>query len=134
MVAKYPKSLLDVIEESVIGPGSLVKQFQIRVENARRTSTPKIKKLVHDIDECDTEEVTPEKRTAVQDTYGCVNWEVKFMPLSETNGSQQLKKEKMKNLLKTNEWNEEEMKALMRSTFYSQRKDINKGNGHENPH
>lgn len=64
MVAKYPKSLQDVIEESVIGPGyySLVKQFQTRVENARRTSTPKIKKLVHDTDECDTEEVTPEKR------------------------------------------------------------------------
>lgn len=43
MVAKYPKSLQDVIEESVIGPGyySLVKQFQTRVENARRTSTPK---------------------------------------------------------------------------------------------
>lgn len=48
MVAKYPKSLQDVIEESVIGPGyySLVKQFQVRVENARRSSTPKIKKRV----------------------------------------------------------------------------------------
>lgn len=49
------------------------------------------------------------------------------MPLSETAESQQLKKEKMKNLLQTTEWDEEEMKALMRSTFYSQRKDINKG-------
>lgn len=72
----------------------MVKQFQARVENARRTSTPKIKKRVHVTDECDTEEVTPEKRAAVQDIYGCVNWEVKFMPLSETAESQQLKKRK----------------------------------------
>lgn len=119
----------DVIKESVIGPGyySLVKQFQARVKNARRTSTPKIKERVHDTDEYDTEEVTPEKRAAVQDTYGCVNWEVKFMPLSESAKSQQLKKEKMKNLSQTADWNEEEVKVLMRSTYYSQRKDINKG-------
>lgn len=83
--------------------------------------------MFHDTDECDTEEVTPEKRAAVQDTYGCVNWEVKFMPLSETAESQQLKKEKMKNLLQTTDWNEEVVKILMRSTYYSQRKDINKG-------
>ncbi|XP_056599279.1 uncharacterized protein LOC130417623 isoform X1 [Triplophysa dalaica] len=129
MVAKYPKSLQDVIEESVIGPGyySLVKQFQTRVENARRTSTPKIKKRVHDSDEFDTEEATPEKRAVVQDTYGCVNWEVKFMPLSETAESLQLKKEKMKSLSQTSDWNEKEVKDLMRSTYYCQRKDINKG-------
>ncbi|XP_067281113.1 uncharacterized protein [Pseudorasbora parva] len=110
MVAKYPKSLQDVIEESVIGPGyySLVKQFQARVENARRTSTPKIKKRTHDTEECDTEEVSLEKRAAIQDTYGCTNWEVKFMPLGETAESQRLKKEKMRNLSQTTDWNEEE--------------------------
>ncbi|GAA6100681.1 uncharacterized protein LOC122358169 [Tachysurus ichikawai] len=129
MVAKYPKSLQDVIAESVIGPGyySLVKQCQARVENARRTSTPKIKKRIHDAEECDTEEVTREKRAAVQDTYGCINWELRFMPLSETAESQQLKKEKMRSLLQTTDWNEEEVKVLMKSTYYSQRKDINKG-------
>ncbi|XP_043113892.1 uncharacterized protein LOC122358169 [Puntigrus tetrazona] len=129
IVAKYPKSLQDVIEESVIGPGyySLVKQFQARVENARRTSTPKIKKRIHDTDECDTEEVTPEKRAAVQDTYGCINWEVRFMPLSETAESQLLKKEKMRSLSQTTDCNEEEVKVLMKSTYYSQRKDINNG-------
>ncbi|GAA6096153.1 uncharacterized protein LOC110971785 [Tachysurus ichikawai] len=129
MVAKYPKSLQDVIAESVIGPGyySLVKQFQARVENARRTSTPKIKKRIHDAEEYDTEEVTPEKRAAVQDTYGCINWELRFMPLSETAESQQLKKEKMRSLLQTTDCNEEEVKVLMKSTYYSQRKDINKG-------
>lgn len=100
MVAKYPKSLQAVIEESVIVPGyySLVKQFQARVENARRTSTAKIKKGIHDTEECDTEEISPEKRAVIQDTYGCTNWEVKCMPLRETAESQQLKKEKMKSL------------------------------------
>lgn len=44
------------------------------------------------------------------------------MPISETAGSQQLKKEKMKNLLQTTELNEEEMKALMKSTFECLRK------------
>ncbi|GAA6082955.1 uncharacterized protein LOC119017461 [Tachysurus ichikawai] len=40
--------------------------------------------------------------------------------------SQQLKKEKMRSLLQTTDWNEEEVKVLMKSTYYSQRKDINK--------
>ncbi|GAA6089228.1 uncharacterized protein LOC110971785 [Tachysurus ichikawai] len=67
------------------------------------------------------------KRAAVQDTYGCINWELQFMPLSETAESQQLKKEKMRSLLQTTDCNEEEVKVLMKSTYYSQRKDINKG-------
>lgn len=129
MVAKYPNSLQDVIEESVISPGyySLVKQFQARVENARRNSTPKVKKSAFMIQECDTEEITPEKRAAVQDTYGCINWEVRFIPLGETAESPLLKKEKMRSLSQTTDWNEEEVKVLIKSTYYSQQKDINKG-------
>ncbi|KAG1925822.1 hypothetical protein F2P79_025266 [Pimephales promelas] len=46
MVAKYPKSLQDIIEGDVIGPGyhSLVKQLQYRIENAKRSMTPKMRK------------------------------------------------------------------------------------------
>ncbi|GAA6096623.1 uncharacterized protein LOC122358169 [Tachysurus ichikawai] len=79
MVAKYPKSLQDVIEESVIGPGyySLVKQFQARVENARESAVEK--------------------------------------------------KEKIRSLSQTTDWNEEEVKVLMKSTYYSQQNNINKG-------
>lgn len=46
IVAKYTKSLQDVIEGDVIGPRfhSLVKQLQARVENVKRPNTPKIKK------------------------------------------------------------------------------------------
>lgn len=46
MVAKYPTSLQDVIEGDVIGPGyhSLVKQLQYRIENVKRSTTPKIRK------------------------------------------------------------------------------------------
>lgn len=49
------------------------------------------------------------------------------MPLSETAESQQLKKEKMRSLSQTTDWNDEVVKVLMKSTYYSQRKDINKG-------
>lgn len=46
MVAKYPKSLQDMIDGDVIGPGyhSLVKQLQNRIENMKRSTTPKIRK------------------------------------------------------------------------------------------
>lgn len=46
MVAKYPKSLQDVIDGDIIGLGyhSLAKQLQSRVENVKRPDTPKIKK------------------------------------------------------------------------------------------
>ena len=46
MVAKYPKSLQDVIDGDVIGPGyhSLVKQLQYRIENVKRSTIPKIRK------------------------------------------------------------------------------------------
>ncbi|KAL6491350.1 hypothetical protein MHYP_G00016950 [Metynnis hypsauchen] len=85
MVAKYPKSLQDIIEGEVVGPGypSLVKQLQYRVENVKRSATPKIRKRKHRTDESDTDGVPPEKRAAIQDTYGCFNWDLKFLPLGE---------------------------------------------------
>lgn len=104
MVAKYPESLLDVIEGDVVGPGyhSLVKQLQYRIENVKRSTTPKIRKRRHQTDESDTDEIPPEKRAAIQDTYGCINWHVKFLPLGETSESQEEKKEKMKIMSRNN--------------------------------
>ena len=127
LVAKYPKSLQDVIEGDVIGTGygSLVKQIQNRIENVKRPTTPKIKKRKsHD---SDTDEVPPEKRAAIQDTYGCVRWHVKFMPLGETAETQQQKKNELKNLFSQNEQSTGPLKMLMKSTFYSQRQDVNQG-------
>lgn len=100
MVVKYPKSLQDVIEGDIVGPGyhSLVKQLQARVENVKRPNTPKITKRKAASEDDDTEEIPAEKKASVQDTYGCVNWEPKFLPLSETVESQQEKKEKMKKM------------------------------------
>ncbi|XP_049334937.1 uncharacterized protein LOC111195868 [Astyanax mexicanus] len=100
MVAKYPKSLQDVIEGDVVGSGyhSLVKQLQARVENVKRPNTSKIKKRKAVSDGSDTEEIPAEHKASVQDTYGCVKWELKYLPLSETEDSQQEKKEKMKTM------------------------------------
>ena len=44
-VAKYPISLQDVIEGDIVGTGyhSLVKHLLNRIENERRTSTPKMR-------------------------------------------------------------------------------------------
>ncbi|XP_043952117.1 uncharacterized protein LOC122819446 [Gambusia affinis] len=45
MVAKYPKSLQDVIDGDVIGPGyHSLKQLQYRIENVKRSTMPKIRK------------------------------------------------------------------------------------------
>lgn len=130
MVAKYPKSLQDVIEGDIVGPGyhSLVKQLQARVENVKRPNTPKITKRKAASDDNDTEEIPAEQKASVQDTYGCVNWEPKYLPLSETVESQQEKKEKMKKMFEEMTfYNTEDVKKLVQSTYNTQRKDINKG-------
>lgn len=97
MVAKYPASLQDVIDGDIIGAGyhSLLKQIQNRVENVKRTNVPKIRKRSR-TEDSDTEEIPAERRAAVQDTYGCVNWNVECMPLNETKESQLEKQEMMK--------------------------------------
>ncbi|XP_034538595.1 uncharacterized protein LOC117812099 [Notolabrus celidotus] len=127
LVSKYPKSLQDVIEGDIIGTGysSLVKQIQNRIENVKRPTTPKIQKRKSHYS--DTDEVPPEKRAAIQDTYGCIRWHVKFLPLGETPESQQQKKEELKNLFSQNEQSPGPLKMLMKSTFYSQRQDVNQG-------
>lgn len=130
MVAKYPKSLQDVIDGDVVGLGyhSLVKQLQARVENVRRPNTPKItkRKAASDTD-YDTEEIPAIERASVQDTYGCVNWELKHLPLTETVESQQEKKEKMKMMCEEKDFSTDDVKKLVQSTYYTQRVDINKG-------
>lgn len=123
MVAKYPSSLQDVIEGDIVGTGyhSLVKQLQNRIENVRRTSTPKIRKRKHQTDDSDhTDEIPLEERAAVQDTYGCIKWNVKFLPLEETQQSQQQKMEKLKVMFQQSDTKPEEVKCLMKSTFYTQ--------------
>ncbi|KAF7707226.1 hypothetical protein HF521_018444, partial [Silurus meridionalis] len=129
MVSKYPKSLQDVIEGDVVGPGyhSLVKQLQYRIENVKRSTTPKIRKRKHRVDEPDTDEIPPEQRATIQDTYGCINWDVKFMPLGETPESQQEKKENLKMMSQHPTVNLQEVKHLMKLTFYTQHKQVNQG-------
>lgn len=129
MVAKYPKSLQDVIEGDIIGTGyhSLVKQLQNRIENVRCTSTPKLRKRRHPIESDDTDEYPLEERAAMQDTYGCIQWNVKFLPFEETLESQQQKMEKLKVMFQHSDDNPEEVKCLMKSTFYTQRQHVNQG-------
>ncbi|XP_071315412.1 uncharacterized protein [Trachinotus anak] len=125
MVAKYPESLQDIMEGDVIGSGyhSLVKQLQNRIENVKRSTTPKIRKRKSRTEDSDTDEVSAEQRAAIQDTYGCIKWDVKFLPLGETPESQQDKKEKLRWMSQQTNANPEEIK----STFYTQRKQVNQG-------
>lgn len=99
-MAKYPKSLQNVIKGDAVGSGyhSLVKQLQTRIENVKRPSTPMMMKRQKVSDGYDTEEIPAQKRAAVQDTYGCVKWDMKFLPVSETAETQQKKKDEMKML------------------------------------
>ncbi|CAL8361427.1 unnamed protein product [Arctogadus glacialis] len=127
MVARYPKSLQDVIDGDVIGLGyhSLAKQLQSRVENVKRPDTPKIQKRKAASDD-DTDEISAEQRASVQDTYGCVNWMPKHLPLPETVESQLEKKEKMKTFEDMN-YNSDVVKDFIKSTYFTQRKEINNG-------
>lgn len=129
MVGKYPQSLQDVIEGDVIGPGYhlLVKQLQARIANVKRSSVPRILKRKQVSDEYDSDEIPAERRAAVQDTYGCIQWDMKFMSVSETLESQQEKKDKLKVLSEQAIISPEEVKTLMKFTYFSQRKAINSG-------
>lgn len=129
MVAKYPKSLQDIIDGDVIGPGyhSLVKQLQNRIENVKRSTTPKIRKRKTCTGDYDTDEVPPQQRAAIQDTYGCIKWNVKFLPLGETLESQQDQQEKLWRMSQQTNAHQEEAKQLMKLTFYTQRKQVNEG-------
>lgn len=128
MVAKYPDSLQDVIEGDVVGAGyhSLVKQILYRIENARRSDTPKLRKRSLTADS-DTTDESMEARATIQDTYGCVKWSVKFLPLEETEESQEQKWERLKLLYEESGTNMDEVKDLMKCTYYTQRKHINEG-------
>ncbi|XP_048853978.1 uncharacterized protein LOC125721875 [Brienomyrus brachyistius] len=112
LVAMYPKSLQDVIEGEVVGQGyhSLVKQIQARIENVKRSTSPVLQKRKQGGSD-DTDEVTPEKRASVQDTYGCIKWDMKFLPVSETLETQQEKKERMKILSEQTSFSHEEVKT-----------------------
>lgn len=105
----------------------MVKQLQARIENVKQSSVPRIMKRKQGSDEYDTEEIPAEQRTAVQDTYGCIKWDMKFMPVSVRAESQQEKKDKMKVLSEQTNFSPVEVKSLMKCTYYSQRKEINTG-------
>lgn len=129
MGAKNPKSLQDVMEGDVVGPGyhSVVKQLQNRIENERRNSTPKIRKRKSQIDSDHTDEITLEERAAMQDTSRCMKWNMKFLPREENPQSQQQKMEELKVMFQHPDANPVEVKRLMRSTFYTQRQHVNQG-------
>lgn len=65
MVVKYPRSLQDVIEGDVVGPGyhSLLKQLQAQIENVKRCQMRMTQ------DEDDTDEIPDERYAAVQETW-----------------------------------------------------------------
>ena len=52
---------------------------------------------------------------------------MKFLPVSETAETQQKKKDEMKMLSEQLNPSPDEVRSLMKSTYYSQRKEINKG-------
>uniref|UniRef100_A0AAR2JH03 SAM domain-containing protein n=1 Tax=Pygocentrus nattereri TaxID=42514 RepID=A0AAR2JH03_PYGNA len=127
MMEKCPH--VDIIEGDIVGTGyhSLVKHLQNRIENVRRTSTPKIRKRKHESNSDDTDEIPLEERAAMQDTYGCIKWNVQFLPREETQESQQQKMEKLKEMFQQSDANPEEVKGPMKSTFYTQHQHVNQG-------
>ncbi|KAK1896096.1 30S ribosomal protein S5 [Dissostichus eleginoides] len=126
---KFPEELMQTLERGKRPSPQMRREMQLqnRIENVKRSTTPKIRKRKNGTDESDTDEVPPEQRAAIQDTYGCIKWDLKFLPLGETEESQQEKKEKLRVMSKQTDVNPEEVKLLMKSTFYTQRKQVNQG-------
>lgn len=63
----------------------------------------------------------------MQNTYGCIKWNVPFLPREETQESQQQKMEKLKLMFQHSGADPEEVKSLMKSTFYTQSLHVNQG-------
>lgn len=74
-----------------------------------------------------TLKIPAQLKATVQDTYGCVNWEPKFLPLPETVESKLEKKEEVKRMFEELNYTAEDVKGLVKYTYFTQRKDINKG-------
>lgn len=90
----------------------------------KRSTTPKIRKRKHPTEDSDTDEVPPKQRAAIQDTYGCIKWDGKFLPFGET---RQKKREKMKMMSQQTDTDLVEVGRLMKATFYTQCKQVKPG-------
>ncbi|KAK6460826.1 hypothetical protein HHUSO_G36946, partial [Huso huso] len=129
IVAKYPKSLQDVIEGHIVGSGydSLVKQLQSRADNVKRTQFSTPKRQFQHSSGSDTEEVPAKERALPQDTYGCINWDSEHLPITETLASQKQQQEEMKTMFRERNWDTQIITKKMMATYYTQRKDIIRG-------
>ncbi|KAG9272594.1 hypothetical protein AMEX_G8348 [Astyanax mexicanus] len=127
IVQAYPLSFKDVIEGQVVGSGfdSLTKQLQSRADNLKRGKTSlSLKRQASSTSE-EGEDV-PLKKIRV-DTYGCVNWQPKRMPLGETMETQKCMKEDLKNMHKNRSKDTKSVEKKMVATFFTQRSDIISG-------
>ncbi|KAK0144159.1 hypothetical protein N1851_017475 [Merluccius polli] len=102
-------------------PGPKLRRQMVQI-----VVTEMMEKCPHADDSDHTDEIPLEERAATQDTYGCIKWNVKFLPREETQESQQQKKEKLKEMFQHSDANPE-VKCLMKSTFYTQRQHVNQG-------
>lgn len=112
--------LEDKMENVKLGTGyeSLAYQIYTRLENVRRK--PVVESVISNDSSCANEAKDKKKRrNTVLDSYGCVQWEPPF-PVNETEESLEVKKKLLKQ-------KNEDMKKLLKETYYIQRKDINNG-------
>lgn len=110
--------LEDRMENVKLGTGyeSLAYQIYTRTENVRR------KQNVESNDSSCANEAKDKKKkrkNTVLDSYGCVQWEPQ-LPVNETEESLEVKKKLLKE-------KNQDLKLLLKETYYLQRKDINNG-------
>ena len=126
MTKAYPAAFTDVIEGEVVGSGydSLTKQMVSRVDNLKRGNTSlSLKRQV--ISSSEGEDIQPQKKRL--DTYGCINWQPKRLPLNETLESQKHAQEELKKMWRERCCDSKAIEKMMRATFFTQRKDIISG-------
>ncbi|KAL0993618.1 hypothetical protein UPYG_G00110630 [Umbra pygmaea] len=129
-VAKvYPLAFTDVIEGEIVGSGydSLTKQMISRVDNLKRGSTPlSLKRLKGNVISTSEGEDTPPRKRRL-DTYGCMNWQPISLPPDETLESQKHAQEQLKKMYEERCNDTKCIESMMRTTFFTQRKDIISG-------
>ncbi|XP_067654501.1 uncharacterized protein [Haliotis asinina] len=136
MTARYPDSLMDNLDGSIIGSGydSILNKLVSRNENLNRNASSmclsrKKRPLAYDNSGVQDTGGTPAAATAERrDSYGCINW----MPLyTGDSDAMEIQKQSLKAMFDDSDTDDEKVMHLMKATYALQHKEINSGTSME---
>jgi hypothetical protein len=135
MVAKYPSSFENRLPNGIVvdnGVAGLMTSLENCIFNISRDKTyqkPLLKRLDTNSD-AESQPVSKKMKKTLRDSYGCVNWQPGEFASGETDLTQGIKQEWLKNEHEKplSEMDMQTVKEYMTSTYASQRLFLNAGN------